>query len=61
MELPKVEPAFLKARDVPDFKTLKEYELCEALSKGINRENLLGVQKDWDALAHLSKEHRIKS
>ena len=45
MELPKVEPAFLKASDVPDFKTLKEYELCEALSKVINRENLLGVQR----------------
>ena len=25
MELPKVEQAFLKARDVPDFKTLKGY------------------------------------
>ena len=45
MDLPKVEPAFLKARDIPEFKTLKEYELCEAVSKVISRENLLGVQR----------------
>ena len=45
MELPRVEPAFLKAKDVPEFKSLKEYELCEAISKVINKENLLGVQR----------------
>ena len=40
-----MEPVFLKARDIPDFKTLKEYELCEAICKVIQKERLVGVQR----------------
>ena len=45
MELPKVDPVFVKAREIPDFRTLKKYELCEAMCKQIKKENLLGVQR----------------
>ena len=45
MELPKVDPVFVKAGEIPDFKTLKEYELCEAVCKRIKKDSLLGVQR----------------
>ena len=45
MELPKVGPVFVKASEIPDFKTLKEYELCQAVCQKIKKESLLGVQR----------------
>ena len=45
MELPKVDPVFVKAGEITDFKTLKEYELCETVCKRIKKDSLLGVQK----------------
>ena len=45
MELPKVNPVFVKAGEIPDFKTLKEYELCETVCKRIKKDSLLGVQR----------------
>ena len=45
MELPKVGQVFIRASEIPDFKTLKEYELCEAICKKITKESLLGVQR----------------
>ena len=42
MELPKVEPVFIRTRQIPDFKTLRDIELCLA---NIERSCLLGVQR----------------
>ena len=36
---------FIRASEILDFKTLKEYELCEAICKKITKESLLGVQR----------------
>ena len=40
MELPKVEPVFIRAGDIPDFKTPKEYQLCQAICEQISKEKL---------------------
>ena len=45
MELPKVEPVFVKASEIPDFKTLKEFEMYQAICTTITKERLLGVQR----------------
>ena len=38
-------PVFIRASEIPDFKRLKEYGLCEAICKKITKESLLGVQR----------------
>ena len=45
MELPSVAPVFTRAREIPNFKTLKEVELCEAICLIIQKSSLLGVQR----------------
>ena len=45
MKLPKVDPVFVKAGEIPAFKTLKEYELCEAVCKQIKKDSLMCVQR----------------
>ena len=45
MELPNVAPVFVRAVEIPNFKTLKEVELCVAISASIERSCLLGVQR----------------
>ena len=45
MDLPRVEPVFVKASDIPDFKSLKEFEMCQAVCTRIAKESLLGVQR----------------
>ena len=38
-------PVFIRAREIPNFKTLKEVELCEAICLIIQKSSLLGVQR----------------
>ena len=45
MELPKVEPVFVRAKDIPDFKSVKEFEMCHNICKRIESSKLLGVQR----------------
>ena len=49
MELPKVEPVFVKALrllvDIPDYKSMKEFEMCQAVCKRLDSVKLLGVQR----------------
>ena len=45
MELPKVEPVFVRAKDIPDFKSLKEFEMCHTICNRIESCKLLGVQR----------------
>ena len=45
MDLPRVEPVFVKASDIPDFKSLKEFEMCQAVCTRIAKESILGVQR----------------
>ena len=63
MELPRVEPVFVRAREIPDFKSLREFEMCQSICKRIESDKLLGVQrigmlwrvylKDRESRAHL--------
>ena len=45
MDLPRVAPVFIRAREIPNFKTLKEVELCESICLIIEKQSLLGVQR----------------
>ena len=45
MELPKVEPVFVKALEIPDYKSMKEFEMCQAVCKRLDSVKLLGVQR----------------
>ena len=45
MELPQVEPVFLNARDIINFKTVKEHEICEAVTIVIPENKLLATQR----------------
>ena len=45
MELPKVSPVFIKVSEIPEFKTLREYELCQAVCQKVTKDSLLGVQR----------------
>ena len=45
MELPPIEPVFVKARDIMNFKAIKEIDMCEAVTKQIRPENVFGVQR----------------
>ena len=45
MELPRVEPVFVKASDIPDFKSLKVFEMYQAVCTRIAKESLLGLQR----------------
>ena len=38
-------PVFFKASDVPDFKTLKEYEVCKGIFDIVDKEKVLGCQR----------------
>ena len=45
MELPPVEPVFVKARDIINFKAIKELDMYEAVTEQIKPENVFGVQR----------------
>ena len=45
MDLPQVEPVFLNARDIIDFKTEKEHEVCEAVTHFIAENKLIAIQR----------------
>ena len=45
MELPRVEAAFVKDSDIPDFKSLKEFEMYQAVCTRFTKESLLRVQR----------------
>ena len=53
MELPKVEPVFLKAWDIPDYKTLEKYKLCEAIRKVIQKRKATGNTENWHVMEDL--------
>ena len=45
MELSKVEPVFVKALVIPDYKSMKEFEMHQAVCKRLESVKLLGVQR----------------
>ena len=44
MDLPQVEPVFLNAPDIIDFKRVKQHEVCEAVTHVIAGNKLIAVQ-----------------
>lgn len=45
MDIQFLAPIFFKASDVPNFKTLKEFEVCKAVFEIIGQDNLQGCQR----------------
>ena len=45
MDLPNVEHVFINAKDIIDFKTVKEFEKCEAVLNVTQINNLLAIQR----------------
>ena len=45
MDLPSVEPVFINAKDIIDFKTVKEFEICDAVLSIIQPKDLLAFQR----------------
>ena len=60
MELPNVAPVFIRAMEIPNFKTLKEVELCVAICDSIERSCLLGVQRIGMAWRVYTKNHESR-
>ena len=40
-----MEPVFINAKDIIDFKTVKEFEICEAVLDVIQMKELLAIQR----------------
>ena len=60
MELPNVAPVFIRAMEIPNFKTLKEVELCVAICDSIERSCLLGVQRIGMVWRVYTKNHESR-
>ena len=45
MDLPQVQPVFINAKDIINFKTVQEYEICESVTKVISRDKLIATQR----------------
>lgn len=45
MDIQFLAPIFFKASDVPNFKTLKEFEVCKAVFEIIGQDNVQGCQR----------------
>ena len=67
MDLPQVQPVFINAKDIINFKTVQKYEICESVTKVISRDKLIATQwirmlwriyvKDNEARINLCTSH----
>ena len=53
-------PVFIRAMEIPNFKTLKEVELCVAICDSIERSCLLGVQRIGMVWRVYTKNHESR-